>query len=71
MSDIEHLKMMDLEDQLKFCRGKNKDLQKEVNRLTAILNGEDVIMNSLPESKEITTPFDKLKSSYRNKDNHK
>ena len=62
MNDIDHLKMMDLEKQLKFCRGKIKLLEKEVNRLMMLLNGEDVIKNSLTAN-----PFEKLKSSYRNK----
>ena len=62
MNDIEQLKVMDLEDQLKFARQDVKRLKKEVNRLTMLLNGEDVIKNSLT-----TTPFDKLRSSYRDK----
>ena len=60
MNDIERLKMMDLEDQLRFSRNENKKLKKEVKRLKQLLNGEDIIKNSL-------SPFEKLKSSYRNK----
>ncbi len=62
MNDIERLKMMDLEDQLKFARREVKKLKEEVKRLSALLNGEDVIKNSLT-----TSPFDKLRSSYRNR----
>ncbi len=62
MTDVERLKMLDLQDQLKFARNQVKDLQKEVKRLTMLLNGEDVIKNSLTSS-----PFDRLKSSYKRK----
>ena len=62
MTDVERLKMLDLQDQLKFARNQVKDLQKEVKRLTMLLNGEDVIKNSLSSS-----PFDRLKSSYKRK----
>ncbi len=68
MNDIERLKMMDLEDQLKFCRNQNKELKDDVKRLKMLLNGENTIENSLSKT---TSPFDKLKSSYRNKDKHK
>ena len=71
MTDDDHIKMMDLEDQLRFAREENKKLQKEVKRLKMLLNGEDVIKNSLPQSKYTTAPFDKLKSSYRTKKRHK
>ena len=37
MNDIEQLKMIDLEDQLRFARDKNKELQKEVKRLKMLL----------------------------------
>ena len=64
MNDIERLKVMDLEEQLKFARNQVKELKQEIERLKALLNGEDVIKNSLSNS---TSPFDKLKSSYRRK----
>ena len=67
MDDVEQLKMMDLEDRLRFARKQNEELQQEVKRLIMLLNGEDVIKNSLSSRKHITAPFDKLKSSYRNK----
>ena len=62
MDDTERLQVLDLEDRLRFARGEVKELKKEVKRLKELLNGEDVIMNSLT-----STPFDKLKSSYRHK----
>ena len=62
MTDDEHLRMLELERQLKSAREQVKSLQVEVKRLIMLLNGEDVIMNSLT-----STPFDKLKSSYRHK----
>ena len=62
MTDDEHLNLLELESQLKFARGENKKLKKEITRLKALLNGEDIIKNSLT-----TGPFDKLKSSYRYK----
>ena len=40
-------------------------------KIYGLLNGEDVIKNSLPKSKYTTPPFDKLKSSYRTKKKHK
>ena len=64
MNDVEHLKMMDLEDQLKFAREKNIELKKEIKRLQEILNGEDVIKNSLSDA---SCPFNHLKSSYRHR----
>ena len=63
MNDVEQLKMIDLEDQLRFARDKNKELQKEVKRLKMLLNGENVIENSLSQG----DAFDHLKSSYRHK----
>ena len=47
MNDIEQLQMMDLEEQLKFARNQVVELKKEIARLTALLNGEDVFMNSI------------------------
>jgi hypothetical protein len=64
VNDIEQLKNIDLENQLKFARDQNKELRKEIDRLKMLLNGEDVIKNSLSSP---TTPFDHLKSSYRNR----
>ena len=52
MDDIEHLQRLDLEDQLKFAREEIKRLKKEVQRYIELLNGEDVIKNSLPERKD-------------------
>ncbi len=60
MTDDERLKIMDLEDQLKFARAEIKKLHKEMKRLKMLLNGEDIIKNSLG-------PFEKLKSSYRDR----
>ena len=57
------LKRMDLEDQLKFCRNQNKELKEEVTRLKMLLNGEDVLMNSLPSSKDCTSKGDNIKSN--------
>ena len=34
--------MMDLEEQLKFARNQVVELKKEIARLNALLNGEDV-----------------------------
>ena len=65
MDDIEHLKMMELEDRLKFARKQNKELKEEVKRLKQLLNGEDVIKNSLSTGSPDT--FDHLRSSRRNK----
>ena len=62
MNDTEQLKMLDLEDQLRFARNQNEELKKEVKRLKMLLNGENVIENSLSRG----TSFDHLKSSYRN-----
>ena len=42
MNDIEQLQMMDLEEQLKFARNQVVELKKEIARLNALLNGEDV-----------------------------
>ena len=39
--------MLDLEKQLEFARNQVVELKKEVSRLTALLNGEDVFMNSI------------------------
>lgn len=47
MNDIEQLKQLDLEDRIKFLEEQNKKLKKEVKRLTMLLNGDDVIQNSL------------------------
>ena len=55
---------MDLEDQLKFAREKNIELKKEIKRLQEILNGEDVLKNSLSDA---SCPFNHLKSSYRHR----
>ena len=63
MDDIEHLKLMDLEDRLKFARKQNEELKEEVKRLKQLLNGEDVIKNSL--SSGPSTTFDHLRSSNR------
>ena len=63
MNDIEQLKLMELEDQLRFARKQNEELKKEVTRLKMLLNGENVIENSLSRG----TSFDHLKSSYRSK----
>tara|TARA_Y100000310_G_scaffold327858_1_gene394854 strand:+ start:791 stop:1006 length:216 start_codon:yes stop_codon:yes gene_type:complete len=71
VNDIEHLQKLDLEEQLQFARDKNKELQEEVKRLTMLLNGEDVIKNSLSSKKSSEHPFNKLKSSYRHRDKHK
>tara|TARA_Y100000310_G_C20129269_1_gene555098 strand:- start:41 stop:289 length:249 start_codon:yes stop_codon:yes gene_type:complete len=82
VNDIEQLNLLDLKDQLKFARESKekevrrlnmriKELQEEVSRLKLLLNGEDVIKNSLTSSKYTTPPFDKLKSSYRTKKKHK
>jgi hypothetical protein len=57
------LKMMDLEDQLKICRAINQDLKKEVSRLSMLLNGENVIMNSLGKSKDCTSTDDSVESN--------
>ena len=65
MDDIEHLKMIELEDQLRFARRQNKELKEEVKRLKQLLNGEDVIKNSLGSC--LSTAFDHLKSSHRDK----
>ena len=63
MNDIERLKMLDLEDQLRFARKQNEELREEVKRLKMLLNGESTIENSLSRS----SAFDHLKSSYRHK----
>jgi len=42
VNDIEQLQMMDLEEQLKFARNQVVELKKEIARLNALLNGEDV-----------------------------
>ena len=63
MNDVEHLKMLELEDQLKFARNQNKELKEEVKRLKQLLNGEDVIKNSLGPHR--STAFDHLRSSNR------
>ena len=63
MDDVEHLKMMELEDRLRFARTQNKELKEEIKRLKQLLNGEDVIKNSLGSGP--STTFDHLRSSNR------
>ena len=64
MNDIEQLKMIDLENQLKFSREKVKMLKNEVTRLKQLLNGENIIENSLTSH---SSAFDHLKSSHKHK----
>lgn len=54
MSDVEMLMKMELESQLKFARNKIvelqdkiKELEQENSRLSALLRGDDEMMNSL------------------------
>ena len=63
MDDIQHLKMMELEDRLRFARKQNEELKAEVTRLKQLLNGEDVIKNSLGSGPNTT--FDHLRSTNR------
>jgi len=51
VNDITHLKILDLEEKVKFLQTENKKLKKEIKRLTMLLNGEDVIKNSLSYNK--------------------
>ncbi len=59
MTDDEIYVRMQMEDQLKFARAKIKTLTEELvalktenDRLSALLNGEDVIKNSLKTTSE-------------------
>lgn len=54
MSDVEMLMKMELESQLKFARNKIvelkdrvQELERENERLSALLRGDDEMMNSL------------------------
>ena len=63
MNDIDKLKILDLEKRLQFSTCKIQELKEEVARLKKLLNGEDVLNNSLPVRKHCEEEFDKLKSS--------
>jgi uncharacterized protein YeeX (DUF496 family) len=52
VNDIEHLKLLDLKNKLRFFQQENKKLKTEVERLTMLLNGEDIIKNSLSTNKK-------------------
>ena len=56
-SDIEILQRMDLEDQLKFARNKIIELKEQIkvleqdnHRLTMLLEGKDVMKNSISDA---------------------
>lgn len=67
VNDIEHLKMLDLENQLKFARKENKKLREEVDRLNILLCQSSCHMKYDQENTDAETAdaFDHLKSSYR------
>jgi len=47
MSDKERLQILSLETKINSLISDNQKLRKEVRRLTMLLNGEDIIKNSL------------------------
>ena len=63
MNDLDQLKLLDLERKLEFSRCKILELKAEVDRLKMLLNGKDVLNNSLPVRRGCEKAFDKLKSS--------
>lgn len=63
MTDIEKLKFLDMEKRLNYSECKILELKGEVARLKKLLNGEDVLKNSLPTRYECESEFNKLKSS--------
>ena len=52
MNDIEQLKLLDLGELIKFLKKENATLKQEVKRLRELLNGEDIIKNSLGPHKK-------------------
>ena len=47
MSDKERIQLLSLETKINSLISENQKLKKEVRRLTMLLNGEDIIKNSL------------------------
>jgi TolA-binding protein len=64
VNDIEQLKMIELESQLRFARGKIEELKGEIERIQGLLNDRDIIKKSLSDE---DCPFNHLKSSYKHK----
>jgi len=63
MNDIEKDKFIDLENQLTFSRCKIGEQNKEIQRLKLLLEGVDVIKNSIPIRHECNKAFDRLRNS--------
>jgi hypothetical protein len=66
MTDNEKLKFMELENQLKYSRCKIVEQKEEIQRLKLLLDGVDVIKNSIPVRHECNKAFDRLRNSQVN-----